>query len=463
MWTQQARQFVLVLALLAGGIGAAQANDEKKIDDDKPADPDTGESTVEEKTLGLLPQPFQAQGVKFAITYIGEVLGNMSGGLRQGTVYEGRLNLAVDVDLQKLAGWDQLTFHANVFQTHGQGLSRDYLQNYFVLSGIEALPATRLYEAYVEKKWGNQVSLKAGQLAADSEFFNTKYTDAMTNASLGWPAITSLDLLSGGPSPPLSAVGARLLVNIGESWSILGGIFDGNQAGPGTNDPQQRDPYGLNFRVNDPPLLLGQIQYSWNNKKGDPHLSGSFKLGGWRNFGSYDDLRFAANGLSLASPLADQPATLRGDAGTWAIFEQQLYKMPKSDDRGIGVFVRVAESPSPASLIDRYADAGIEFIGLNEARPNDKFGIAVGYAHVGRHAQALDADLAALAPGWPRRKFEELLTAVYQYQIRDGWTLQPNFQYIIHPGGGATDPLGSLPGRVLHNASVLGLRTTLKF
>ncbi|HEY0431475.1 MAG TPA: carbohydrate porin, partial [Pyrinomonadaceae bacterium] len=226
----------------------ASAQEDKKTDDDKPADPDTGESTVEEKTLGLLRQPFRAQGVKFAITYIGEVLGNTSGGLRQGTLYEGRLNLAVDVDLQKLAGWDQLTFHANIFQIHGQGLSRDYLQNYFVVSGVEALPATRLYEAYVEKKWGNQVSLKAGQLAADSEFFNAKYTDVMTNASLGWPAITSLDLLSGGPSPPLSAVGARLLVNIGESWSILGGIFDGNQAGPGTNDPQQRDPYGLNFR-----------------------------------------------------------------------------------------------------------------------------------------------------------------------------------------------------------------------
>jgi porin len=52
---------------------------------------------------------------------------------------------------------------------------------------------------------------------------------------------------------------------------------------------------------------------------------------------------------------------------------------------------------------------------------------------------------------------------VYQYQIRDGWTVQPNFQYIIRPGGGATDPLGSNPGCNLRNASVFGLRTTLKF
>ena len=456
----------LAILLLAWMPLAASAQQDKKTDDDKPADPDTGESTVEEKTLGILPNPFADYGVKFAATYIGEGLGNVSGGLKQGAIYEGRLNLAVDMDLQKLAGLNQLTFHANMFQIHGDGLSRNNLQNFFVVSGIEALPSTRLYEAYFEKKWGNNVvSLKAGQLAADTEFFNTKYTDVLTNASMGWPAITSVDLPSGGPSPPLAAVGARLLVNVGNNLSMLGGVFDGNQAGPGPGDPQQRDRYGINFRVNDPPLVLGQIQYSWNNKKGDPNLAGSFKLGGWRNFVTVSDLRFAPNGVSLASPESGgMPAMLSGDFGLWAVFEQKLYRVRKSDDRGIGVFGRVSSSPTDSSLIDLYADAGIEFIGLSEARPKDKFGIAAGYAHVSRRAQALDADFrAVMGPFWPQRTFEGLFTAVYQYEIRDGWTLQPNLQYILHPGGGATDPLGSNPGRLLRDALVLGLRTTLKF
>ena len=68
-----------------------------------------GESTVQEKTLGLLPNPLQKYGIKFAATYIGETLGNVSGGIKRGAVYEGRLNLAVDVDLQKLVGAEQLT------------------------------------------------------------------------------------------------------------------------------------------------------------------------------------------------------------------------------------------------------------------------------------------------------------------------------------------------------------------
>ncbi|MDA9488258.1 carbohydrate porin [Bradyrhizobium sp. CCBAU 11361] len=85
-------------------------------------------------------------------------------------------------------------------------------------------------------------------------------------------------------------------------------------------------------------------------------------------------------------------------------------------------------------------------------------------ARVSRRAQALDNDYRALVnPNWPTRSFEALLTAVYQYQIRDGWTLQPNFQFIIHPGGGATNSSGALAGTPLKNASVFGLRATLKF
>jgi porin len=457
---------ILAISAMIAFSQVAIAQEDKKTDDDKPADPDTGESTIEEKTLGLLPNPFQKYGIKFAATYIGESLGNLSGGLKRGAIYEGRLNLAVDVDLQKLAGGDQLTFHANIFQIHGGGLSRGSLQNLFVVSGIEALPSTRLYEAYFEKQWGNKrVSVKAGQLAADSEFFNTKYTDVLTNASMGWPAITSTNLPSGGPSPPLAAVGTRVLINVTEQLSLLGGIFDGNQAGPGPEDPQLRDRYGVNFRVNDPPLLLAQVQYAWNNKKGDPNLTGQIKVGGWRHFGDFPDQRYASNGVSLASPTSSgESFQLSGDIGGWGVFEQQLYRVPNSDDRGIGIFGRISGAPADRNLIDLYADAGVEFIGLSDKRPDDKLGIAAGYAHISKRAQQLDGDYRTfVTPTRSQRSYEGLVTAVYQYQVRDGWTVQPNFQYIIHPGGGATLPSGPFPGRSLKNATVLGLRTTLKF
>ena len=194
-------------------------------------------------------------------------------------------------------------------------------------------------------------------------------------------------------------------------------------------------------------------------------LAGQIKVGGWRHFGDFPDQRYASNGVSLAAPTSSgEPFQLSGDIGAWGVFEQQIYRVPNSDDRGIGIFGRISGAPADRNLIDLYADAGVEFIGLAEKRPDDKFGIAAGYAHISKRAQQLDSDYRNFVSlTWPQRSFEGLLTAVYQYQIRDGWTVQPNFQYIIHPGGGATVPSGAFPGRPLKNAAVLGLRTTLKF
>src|SRR3954471_19600810 len=75
-------------------------------------------------------------GVALSATYIGEALGNASGGVRRGTIYEGRFDLGVDVDLDKAMGWNGATFHANVYQIHGDGLSRDYIGNLMLVSGI---------------------------------------------------------------------------------------------------------------------------------------------------------------------------------------------------------------------------------------------------------------------------------------------------------------------------------------
>ena len=107
----------LLLAVLF--MGSAWAQEDKKTDDLKPADPDTGESTIEETTLGLLPQQFEHWGIKFAATYIGEALGNPSGGLKRGSVYEGPLNLAVDVDLEKRRDCGNLPSMPTCFRSMG--------------------------------------------------------------------------------------------------------------------------------------------------------------------------------------------------------------------------------------------------------------------------------------------------------------------------------------------------------
>jgi porin len=437
----------------------------EKQEEHEPVDPDTGSSTLSGNTLGLLANPFERKGIKFTLTYVADGLANADGGLRRGAIYEGRLNAAIDLDLARLIGTPGLTFHANAFQSHGPRLSAQYVGNIMPVSSIEELATTRLYEAWFEQHfWNDRLSIRAGQLAADAEFITAEYTDPFMGATFGWPAITSLDLPSGGPSPPLAAVGTRVKAVINDNITLLAGVFDGNAAGPGIDDPQSRDRYGINFRVNDPPFAIGEVQYAYNQEKNSKGLPGTVKLGGWYHAGSFDDQRLATNGVSLASPLGSGPAQLNSDYGVYAVFQQMLYSFegPHQSERNIGMFVRTSASPEDErNLVDFYADTGVAVSGAIKSRPDDKFGIAFAYSHISSAARALDQDYALYGMPRPLRDYEANITAAYVAEIRKGWTVWPTLQYVIHPGGGYV--LDNGLAEAVKNAFVVGVRTVVKF
>src|SRR5712691_255078 len=116
------------------------------------------------KTLGTV-------GIEFGLSYIGETFASVAGGIKRGVVYDGRLGMSLDFDLEKLAGWPGATAHVHAYQIHGRGPSADLVGNLMTLSGIEANRAARLSTLWLEQKlFEDRVSIRAGQVAADSEF-----------------------------------------------------------------------------------------------------------------------------------------------------------------------------------------------------------------------------------------------------------------------------------------------------
>lgn len=59
----------------------------------------------------------------------------------------------------------------------------------------------------------------------------------------------------------------------------------------------------------------------------------------------------------------------------------------------------------------------------------------------------------------PLRSSETVFEATYQAELVSGFTLQPDLQYVMRPGGGVADERG----RRLRNATVLGLRATINY
>jgi carbohydrate-selective porin OprB len=59
----------------------------------------------------------------FQVNCTGEVLGNPRGGIKRRAIYEHLLELALDGDLDKIAGLSGASFHINSYQVSGRGLS----------------------------------------------------------------------------------------------------------------------------------------------------------------------------------------------------------------------------------------------------------------------------------------------------------------------------------------------------
>jgi porin len=409
----------------------------------------------------------EAMGVQFGANLIAEVLSNPTGGVQTGAILEDRLELFLNLDLDKFAGWSGATFHVNAYQIGGTGLSRgDLGNNLLTVSNIEALPTTRLFDLWLQQQFANgAVSVRVGQLAADDEFFISQYAANFINSTFGWPAITMIDLPSGGPSYPLSTPGVRVSAAPTENLTLLGAVFNGDPAGPGVGDPQKRDPSGTNFELNDGVFVIGELAYAVNQGKDDKGLPATYKFGGWYNSNSFPDLRFDTMGVSLASPASNGiPANHSGNFGFYGVMDQMLWRDADNSNHGVAAFFRISGAPADRNLVSFYVDGGINYLAPFQGRDNDVLGLAVAYAGVSNVASALNRDANFFSGvGRPVQNYEMAFELTYKAQIAPWWVLQPDFQFILHPAGNVSNPTDPTGVRPIPNAAVLGLRTTIAF
>lgn len=393
-----------------------------------------------------------SKGIDYNFTYIGEVLSNTSGGVKQGATYEGRLDAQADIDLEKLAGLTGAALHAEAFQIHGRGLTGNNTNDLFTVSGIEAYPSTKLYEAWYEQKLDDgKIFVRLGQLAADTEFFISQTAALFVNSTYGFPAIIAADLPDGGPAYPLATPGARIKVVPIDNLTLLGAVFNGDPAGPfkpGINTfiPQVRDLNGTLFRLDDPPLVFTEAQYAYNQGNGAKGLPGMVKIGYLHHFG-----HFAATDVS-------GKVVYRGDDAYYAIIDQTIYREPGTDDQGASVFLRASGAPGDRNLLDLYIDGGISYKGLIPGRPDDTVGVSGAYTRVSPNVAFQDQ----IGGGAPLvRDYSGLIEATYQYVVLPGFTVQPDVQYLFHPGAhGVADPVDGQP---IRDAAVFGMRATIHY
>jgi len=438
----------------------------------------------------------ERQGIRFAFTYYGDTFVNPTGGIRQGAGYAGRFGTIIDADLERLLGWQGAAFHASIHQIHSTEFSTTNLANLMPVSGIEAPPSSRLFNLWIEQTLGSHLNLRLGQFTAAQEFLTSVNANLFINATFGWPMSAAHDLPSSGPAYPEATPGARLAWTPNDRITVRAAVFNGDPSGAGFGNAAQQDPFGLAFRVNDPPFVIIESAYQWGakmpdsagapgnpNQEGgvtdsdaprhggghdtshDAELPGSLKLGGWVHTGGFADQRFDNQGGLLAVS-GGPPRLHRGNSAVYAVLAQQLWHVPGQLARSLNGFLRVSGSPEDRNLVDLYADGGFTFNGPFAARPDDMIGLGVAWGRISPSAQAADRDLIALTgAGMPVRDYELALELTYQWKLATNWTIQPDLQLILHTGGHVPSPAAN-PGvaaAAIPDALVFGVRTFLKF
>jgi len=410
---------------------------------------------------GGLRTSLEDHGITVGVSYTGDAFGNATGGLRQQAVAAGLLQVDVEADLEKLAGWKGGLFHFTGLNTHGRSLTANVLQSWIPSRDIEAAPSTRLFALWLQQSlFDDMVSVKAGVVPMQEEFFNSEYAANLIGSPFGWPGSFALNYPTGG-GYPVSGLGTRVKVRPTENLALLAGVFSGDTvagaADSRPDDAQRRNSTGTDFSI-ESPAWFGEAQYGYNRSPDATGLPGTVKVGGWYHHGGhYNDLRYDASGQSIAVSGADGKP-YRENWSIYAILDQKLWSRPGSEDGGLGFFLRGTLMPEDRNQAPYYIDTGLALKGTFEGRDDDVFAVGIAFAGASDRLKGLDSDARAAGTSTAHdHDYETLFEVSYRYAVAPWWTLVPDVQYLMHPSG--TGDAVDEQGEKIRDAVILGLRT----
>jgi porin len=156
-WARTFAFAALYLGLAAGCGSPAWAQAHRS--EPAPASPPTTTLTGD---WGGLRSYLDNNGVTFTFNYTNDFLANVRGGIGPGAVAIGVFQPQLDLDLQKLLGWEGGKFHTHGLITHGPFFSPTYLGNILAVSNLEAGPVARLYSFWYEQNaFNDRLSVRA--------------------------------------------------------------------------------------------------------------------------------------------------------------------------------------------------------------------------------------------------------------------------------------------------------------
>ena len=347
-------------------------------------------------------QRLQDAGITVGATLTLEGFSNFQGGIDTAhlvgaTTFD--LNLAVDTD--KLLHWHGGEFYVDLEDHAFRNPSTALVGDLQVFDKQNTSPYLQIFEMWFQQNLlDGKIRVKIGKVDANTDF------SVIDN---GLPFLSSSTQVSPTifvfPTTPDPMPSANVFFTPNESYYASFGAYYANRSdrfGDLVDDPAEIQPTAFGT------FLIGETGLKWHAA---PILeqAGNLKVGAWGHTGTFT--RFDGT-------------QQQGTYGYYAIWDQTIWQPKGEPDSGRGVrtFLEYGGTESDINPIDRHIGGGVTWTGPINARPNDIIGFSPQYAHI--------SPRAGLA-----HPFELALETFYQWQLTPWAFVQPDLQYIIHPGG----------------------------
>jgi len=348
--------------------------------------------------LVLLPTTALAgdgDGVNAAAAWTTDAVADVSGGLRQGGLVMHNLDLTAD---WRHNNWSA---HGYILTNFNGGFSDRYVGDVQTVSNIDTTPAVRLFEAWVRRTSGDGRTVATFGLVNLNAIFDVQDVGGLFhNSSHG----IGPDYSQAAPSIfPISALGFVAEHQMGP-LRLRAGVFDGV---PGDANDAHRFAY-IRLAKDEGAHLVAEAQYDFKG--------GRLKLGHWADTAAHP--RLGGTGKAHRS-------------GTYAQGQLTIDDITEA-------WLRTGVADDATLPLSAYIGGGV-VRAAPFGRDDDSVGLSVAHARFGAPYRVTQGALLDDETTWE---------VTYRYAVRKGLTLEPDFQYVINPGGDLSIP----------NAVVVGVR-----
>lgn len=349
-----------------------------------------------------VPASAAAQSVlDFGGSYTADALAAVRGDLDHGTDLVGRADAWVDFK-GPVIGLDAWSAHLDVMAVHGPDFSGRRVGAFQTVSSIEADTLPHVYEAWAQWKPNDFVSAKAGLIDLNAEFDIQNTGALFVNSAFGIGPEISQSGLAGPSIFPMTSSAIVVRLQRGRKALALG-LFD-SLAGA-RHDPRL---LAVRFPGTTGALLIAETRL--------PVGTWLLQAGAWHHTTRFEAL----------DP-AEGPALSRGAYGM----------LEGAVTRQLSAWIRFGIADSRANPVAAYLGGGaVATVG------EWRMGFAVAHARLGSAARR-----TLFAPDRARRA-ETVLELTAQRQLAPWFNIQPDLQYVIHPGW----------DRSAHSALIAGMR-----